>query len=245
MPGVYAAVRVLVPSCPAPALEVMGILSLITAVYAAGLAVVQIDARRFVACLCMSSTALVLTGLAVGGELAATASLSLWVAAGLTLTGTAFALRAVESRVGEIGLVGFRGLYDCAPPLAVCFLIASLGVIGFPGTLGFLPMEVLIERTFAANTAVGIGVVLTVAITGFAVVRAYALVFTGGRHRTAIPLAVTRRERWTVLAVAVLVLGGGLLPQPLLDSRQRAATPLIEQRQRDDTGPIHPAPSRP
>ena len=241
MTGVLAAVRLLVPFCPAEALEAVGILALLTAVYAAGLAVVQTEVRRFIACLCIGNTALVLTGVCLGSVIGVTAALTLWVSAGITLTGAAFAMRAAESRIGVISFVEFRGLYDRAPALAVCFLIAGLGTVGFPGTLGFLPLEVLVERAVSASPAVGVGIVIAIALNGFAVLRAYALVFTGSRHTSAIPLGVTQRERFTVLALALLILGGGLVPQAQFDSRQKAAQSLLEQRARH--APRHPIPA--
>lgn len=242
MTGVYAAARLLLPACPAAALEAVGVLGLVTAVYSAGLAVVQTEARRFVASLCVGNTGLVLAGVMLTGELGVTGALALWASAGVSLTGAGFALRAVESRVGPVGLVEFRGLYDRAPALAVCFLFAGLGTVGFPGTVGFLPLEVLIERAVAVNPAAGVAMVLTVAINGFAVVRAYTLVFTGGRHASPVPLGVTIRERFTVLALALLVFGGGLVPQALLHSRQRAAGSLLEQREHSQVASPRPAP---
>ncbi len=241
MTGILAAVRLLVPVCPAEVLEAIGVLSLVTAIYAAGLAVVQVEARRFIACLCISNTALVLTGISLATEIGRTAALGLWITAGVTLTGASFALRAVESRIGEIALNEFRGLYERAPALAVCFLFSGLGTVGFPGTFGFLPLEVLTERAVSPSPALGVGIVITVALNGFAVVRTYALVFTGTRYHSAIPLGVTRREKFTFLAMALLVFGGGLLPQALFDSRQSAAQELLDQRSRHaPVGPIQP-----
>jgi NADH-quinone oxidoreductase subunit M len=232
MTGILAAVRLFVPVCPAAALEAVGVISLVTAIYAAALAVVQTDARRFIASLCVGNTALVLAGISIGSELGMTAALALWISSGIALTGAAFALRAAESRIGEINFVEFLGLYERAPALAVCFLIAGLGIVGVPGTIGFLPFEVLIERAMAASPVMSAGMVITIALNGFAVVRAYALVFTGARHPSALPLGVTQRERFTALALALLIFGGGLLPQALLDSRQPAARSLLEQRAR-------------
>ena len=243
MTGVLAAVRLLVPVCPEAVLEAVGVLSLVTALYAAGLAVVQIEARRFIACLCIGNTALVLAGVCLATELGVTAALSLWISAGITLTGASFALRAVESRIGEIALTEFHGFYDRAPALAVCFLFAGLGTVGFPGTLGFLPLEVLIERAVTTSPALGVGIAISIALSGFAVLRAYALIFTGTRHISAIPLGVTHRERFTFLAMALLVFGGGLLPQALFDSRQPAAQGLLEHRTRHaPANPIRPRP---
>jgi NADH-quinone oxidoreductase subunit M len=242
MSGVYAAVRLLIPVCSDAVLALLGMVAIVAAVYAAGLAIVQSDARRFVACLCIGNTALVLAALSPGAELSVTAGLALWVSAAVTISGAGFALRAAESRVGPLSLVEFHGLYERAPALAVSFLVAGLGVAGFPGTLGFLPVEVMIERTFVANPVFGVAVVFVIALTGFAVMRAYALVFTGGKHNSAIPLGVTHRERFTVLAFALLIFGGALAPHLLFESRQEAAKQLLKQRAKEaPRTPIPPA----
>jgi NADH-quinone oxidoreductase subunit M len=232
MTGVLAALRLFVPVCPAAALEAVGAIALVTAIYAAGLAAVQCEARRFVSSLCIGNTALVLAGISLGSELGTTAALTLWVSAGITLTGAAFALRAAESRIGELKFGEFLGLYERAPVLAICFLISGLGIVGFPGTIGFLPLEVLIEQAMAASPLVCAGMVITIALNGFAVLRAYSLVFTGTRHSSAIVLGVTPRERLTALALALLIFGGGLLPQALLDARQQAGRLVLEERAR-------------
>src|SRR5581483_3193518 len=61
--GVYAAVRLVLPIAPDWVLHGIELVSLTTAVYAAGMAVVQQDARRFFAYLFLSHASLVLVGL--------------------------------------------------------------------------------------------------------------------------------------------------------------------------------------
>ena len=61
--GVYAAVRLVLPIAPDWVLHSISIASLITAVYAAGMAVVQNEVRRFYAHLFLSHASLVLVGL--------------------------------------------------------------------------------------------------------------------------------------------------------------------------------------
>src|SRR5262249_2178901 len=61
--GVYAAVRLVLPVAPDWALTNIGLFSLATAVYAAGMAVVQNDVRRFFAYLFVSHASLALVGL--------------------------------------------------------------------------------------------------------------------------------------------------------------------------------------
>ena len=53
---------------------------------------------------------------------------------------------AVKKRVpGRLSLADFHGLYDHSPALAVCFLVTGLASVGFPGTLGFVATELLVD----------------------------------------------------------------------------------------------------
>jgi NADH-quinone oxidoreductase subunit M len=228
--GVYAAVRLVVPVCPDWVLQGIGILSLVTAIYAAGLAIVQTEARRFFAYLFLSHASVILVGLELRTDISLTGALSLWFAAALSLTGLGLTLRAVEARFGRVDMTEFRGLYEHSPALAVCFLLTGLGSVGFPGTLGFVAAEMLVSGAVGADLPVGVALVLVSALNGIAVVRAYFLIFTGGRHLSAVPLGITRRERFAVLTLAALILGGGLAPQPGLESRHRAAEAMLTDR---------------
>lgn len=229
--GVYAAVRLVLPVAPDWVLEGLGMVSLLTAVYGAGMAVVQQDARRFYAFLFLNNTSLILVGLELHTVVSLTGSLALWIALALSLGGLGLTLRAIEARVGRLTLTGYRGLYDHSPSLAVCFLLTGLASVGFPGTLGFVASEVLVDGAIGANLMVGLGVVLTAALNGIAIIRVYFLIFTGGKHSTGVPLGITGRERFAVLTLAALILGGGLLPYPYISSRHRAAESVLIARE--------------
>jgi NADH-quinone oxidoreductase subunit M len=114
--------------------------------------------------------------------------------------------------------------------LAVCFLLTGLASVGFPGTLGFVSTELLVHGAVGANLVVGVAVVAAAALNGIAVMRAYFLIFTGARHSATVSLGIGLRERFAVLTLAALILGGGLFPQPGVASRQRAAEELLEER---------------
>jgi NADH-quinone oxidoreductase subunit M len=228
--GVYIAVRFVLPVCPEWVLRSLGFVSLFTAVYTAGLSVVQTDARRFTAYQFASHAALVMVGLQLNTPISLTGALCLWFTVALSLAGQGLALRAVEERFGRIGLTGFRGLYDNSPPLAMFFLVAGLGSVGFPGTLGFVAAEMLAGGAVGADPAVGVTMIAAAALNGIAVLRVYFLIFTGGGHATGVPLAITRRERVVALLSAALILGGGLYPQPGVESRHRAAAAVLADR---------------
>jgi NADH-quinone oxidoreductase subunit M len=60
--------------------------------------------------------------------------------------------------------------------------------------------------------------------------RAYFLLFTGARHVSSVSLVIGPRERIAVLTLAVLILAGGLFPQPGVSSRERAAEAILQER---------------
>jgi NADH-quinone oxidoreductase subunit M len=226
--AMYVAVRLVLPIAPDWVLAGISVISLVTACYAAGMAAVQKDERRFFAFLFLSHASLVLVGMELHTSLSLTAALFLWLSAALSLGGLGLTIRALEARFGRLSLSRFSGLYDHSPALAVCFLVTGLGCVGFPGTLGFVGMELLVEGAMGASPAVAIAIVLTAAINGIAIMRVYFLLFSGGRHVSTLSLAITTPERCAALTLAILILGGGLSSQATIASRFRAAEAALK-----------------
>jgi NADH-quinone oxidoreductase subunit M len=230
MAGVYAAVRLILPNASDDVLHLLGFVSLATAVYAAGMALVQREARRFFCYILLSHAALVLVGLQTVTPIGLTAALSLWLSMGLSLTGFGLTLRALEARHGRLSLDGYHGVYEHAPMLAICFLLTGLASVGFPGTFGFVGTELLVDGAIESFPYVGVAVVIAAALNGIALVQAYFKLFTGTRHVSSVPLQVSWREQFAVLMLAALILGGGMFPQPGVTSRHHAAERLLGQR---------------
>lgn len=229
--GVYAAVRLVLPQATDWMLQSISLLSLVTALYTAGMAVVQRDVRRFFAYLFLSHASLVLVGLELHTAISLTGALCLWFSVILSLGGFGLTLRALEARFGRLSLVEYYGLYEHTPTLAVCFLLTGLASVGFPGTLGFISTELLVDGAIAANSYMGVGVIAAGTLNGIAVLRAYFLLFTGRRHTATVSLRTGLRERIAVLTLAALILGGGLFPQPGVESRHLAAEQILQERQ--------------
>lgn len=228
--GVYAAVRLLMPVAPDSILTVVGLFALVSAFYAAGMASIQTDARRFFAHLFLSHASLVLIGLELTTDLSLTGSLSLWFSVILSLGGFGLTLRALEARFGRLSLNHYHGLYEHSPTLAVCFLLTGLASVGFPCTIGFIATEMLVDGAVESSISVGIAMIATAALNGIAVMRAYFLLFTGARHISTVSLGIGLRERIAVLTLSLLILGGGLYPQPGVTSRERAAEAILRER---------------
>jgi NADH-quinone oxidoreductase subunit M len=238
--GAYAAVRLVLPIAPEWVLQSIGMISLVTVVYAAGMALVQREVRRFFCYLFLSHSALVFVGLEVVNPIGLTGALSVWLSIGLSLGGFGLTLRALESRYGRLSLTDFHGLYEHTPALAMCFALTGLASVGFPGTLGFVGLEMLVDGAVEAYPHVGITLVIAAALNGIAIVRAYFLLFTGTRHVSSVSLGVGLRERLAVLTLAAMILGGGIFPQPGVASRYHAAELILKtraQRHLDDEPP--------
>lgn len=231
MIGAYAAVRLVLPIAPDGALRGIALISLFTAVYAAGMALVQCEARRFFCYLFLSHASLVFVGLETATPVTLTGALSVWLSIGLALGGFGLTLRSLEARTGALRLDRFHGLAEQTPALAGFFLLTGLASVGFPGTFGFVGMELLIDGAVRAYPFIGTAVVLAAALNGIAVVRAYFLLFTGTQHVSSISLRSRLSERLAVLGLALLILGGGLFPQPGIQSRYHAVTEMIRDRE--------------
>jgi len=123
MVGAYAALRLVLPIAPPWVLHSIVLLSLVTAVYAACMALVQHEARRFFCYVFLSHSSLVLAGLEVATTIGLTAALCVWLSVSLSLAGFGLTLRSVEARTGRLSLDTFHGLYDHMPMLGVLFLV--------------------------------------------------------------------------------------------------------------------------
>lgn len=230
MAGAYAAVRLVLPVAPDSILKLLGLVALITAVYGACMALIQKEARRFFCYLFLSHSSLVLVGLEVANPLGMTGGLCVWLSVGISLAGFGLTLRALESRTGRLSLADFHGLYAHMPMLAVFFLLTGLASIGFPGTVGFIGAELLVEGVIGAYPLIGALVVVAAALNGIAVLHAYFRLFTGAEHTASISLVSRPNERIAVWVLSALILGGGLWPQTGVKSRHHAATEIISRR---------------
>ena len=231
--GAYMTVVLIVPRASPEMLRLIALLALGTAVYGAALALVQTSARRACGYLFMSQSALVMAGLDCTSVSALAGGLVVWVSAGLAFAGLARCVLVLEARRGRLDLTTYHGGYERMPLLAISFLAMGLACTGFPGTLGFVGQELLVNGAVDAFPVMGFAVVLASALTGLAVLRMYFSLFCGRAEpsaHTRLPLGLTRREAWTFVALVVILVGLGLAPRPLVDSRLAASDEILRQR---------------
>jgi NADH-quinone oxidoreductase subunit M len=232
--GAYVTVILIVPRASPDILRLIAILALGTAVYGAALALVQNSARRACGYLFVSQSALIMAGLDGTSVSAMAGGLLLWISAGIAFAGLARCVLVLEARRGRLDLATNHGGYERMPVLAISFLAMGLACTGFPGTLGFAGQELLVDGAVDAFPVLGFAVVIASALTGLAVLRMYFALFCGQPDLladTGINLGLTRREAWTFALVVIVLVGFGLAPRPIVDSRFTASEEILRQRE--------------
>ena len=234
--GAYLTVVMIVPRASPELLRIIALLALGTAVYGAALALVQSSARRACGYLFMSQSALVMAGLDCTSIAALAGGLLVWLSAGLAFAGLARCVLVLEARRGRLDLTTYHGGYERMPLLAVSFLAMGLACTGFPGTLGFVGQELLVAGAVDAFPVMGFAVVVASALTGLAVLRMYFSLFCGRTEPLAhadLRLGLRPREAWTFVGLVITLVGLGVAPRPLVDSRLAASDHILQQRQQN------------
>jgi NADH-quinone oxidoreductase subunit M len=221
--GAWVAIRIIAPRAPLWVLEFISLASLLTAVHGAGMALVQTEARRVFGWLFLSQSALILVGLESQASVAQAGGLSIWISSGLALAGFGMTIAALEARRGPLSLKQFAGGYERKPLLAVCFLVLGLASVGFPGTLGFVGQEALVHGVVSDFPHLGFALLVASMLNGIAVLRTYFLLFCGRLERDRLPQGLRTREQFGFVALAALLVLGGLFPGPFVRSRSSAA----------------------
>lgn len=233
-PGAYMFARVLAPLSPGgdPARVLLAVLGLVTAVYAALLALAQTDLRRLVGFLATSHGGILLIGLATTNAEGIAGGTMLWLSASTAVTGLALITIALETRTGTTDMRRLGGLSRTLPRLAVCFLIFGLAAVGMPGMLGFVAEDMLFHGVLASYPLVAAVLLVATVLNGITVMRAYTRVFLGEPPPTGVVVPRGRelrpRERLAAAILAGLLLVLGLRPGALVSFQAGAADALAE-----------------
>ncbi|HXR97638.1 MAG TPA: proton-conducting transporter membrane subunit [Terriglobales bacterium] len=231
--GAYITVVLIIPRAPAGLLHTIAILALATAIYGSALALVEHSARRACGYLFVSQSALVMAGLGCGSATALAGGLLEWLSAGLAFAGLARVVLMLEARRGRLDLTHYHGGYERTPMLAISFLALGLACAAFPGTLGFIGQELLVKGAVDVFPVMGYAIAVASALTGVAVVRMYFSLFCGRTdkptHRS-LHFELKRHEAAAFVALLVVLIGFGLGPRRLINSRLRASRQILQLR---------------
>lgn len=229
LPGVYLLLRIatLYPGAFVVALPWLSGLGLISAAYFGLVALGQRDQRDAVVYLICSQLGLVLLGLADVDVLSVDGALLLWLGQGVAGSGLLLCAMAVRARRGVVSLDRFHGLVADAPRLASLHFLFGLGVVGLPGTLTFVAEELIAEGILLDHPWLAAGYVAVTALDAVVFLRLFGRVFLGEHDATERCPDLSRAERGAGLALALVVIVGGLIPSPFLAARGSVADELV------------------
>ena len=158
------------------AMDVVAWTGTITAIFAASMGLVNIDIKRVLAFSTVSQLGFMMAALGCGGYVAGMFHLTthamfkalLFLCAGSVI-------HAVHTN--DMWKMG--GLLTKMPITALCYLAATLAIVGFPFTAGFFSKEEILYAAYANNGPIFILLTLAALLTSFYMFRTWFLTFTG------------------------------------------------------------------
>jgi NADH-quinone oxidoreductase subunit M len=111
------------------------------------------------------------------------------------------------------------------PLLASFFLLYGLAGMGLPGTSGFPAELLLLLSTFDRHAGAGLAALLGMIVGAAYFLSLYRRAFFGPTTQASVQQATDLRPRefWPALVFALLLIGFGLWPTPLLEMIRPAA----------------------
>jgi len=184
-----------------------------TALFAALIAIAQWDMKKVMAYSTISQLGYMIAAVGLGGYVAGIFHLVthaffkalLFLSAGSVMHGC--------GNEGDMRNLG--GLRRALPTTFKVFVIGGLGLAGVPIFAGFWSKDEIIAEAFEKNTGVFVLLLVAAGVTAFYVFRQLYLVFGGEQRSHAYhPHESPRVMTWPLIALAALVILGGLLNAP-------------------------------
>jgi NADH-quinone oxidoreductase subunit M len=230
--GAYGILRFVLPLFPGPARILapwMMALGMLGILYGALVAYGQTDFKRLVAYTSVSHMGFVLLGLFAGNELALQGAVVVMLAHGVS-TGALFIIAgSLQDRTHTREMPRMGGLWDVVPRMGGMSQFFAVASLGLPGLGNFVGEILVLVGVYQANVTLAV-----LATLGFIVSTVYALwmiqrTFHGpNEHNWKLP-DLSAREVAVLAVLAVLILGLGLYPQPVLNTARPAVQAIQQQ----------------
>lgn len=182
--GVYALLRVLLVILPegrdwlSPVISAIAILTMLTGVFGA---LAQTDIRRLFGFLVIAGIGTILSGLAVGSEIALAGAIFYAAQSILVMTAIYLMVGYIYEMGGSYSMRELGGLYARSPLAATSTLILIFAIAGLPPSSGFWPKVLLVEGALrGGNNWLAATILTSSVLTTIAVGRFWAFCFWRG-----------------------------------------------------------------
>lgn len=219
--GTYGLLRISLPMFPNAALYYvlpLALLALINIVYGALVCMAQTDLKKMVAYSSVSHMGYCILGIAALTPTAVSGCVFQMFSHGL-ITGALFLLVGVlydRAHTRDIG--AFGGLWIKIPVYSGVMTLFCMGSLGLPGLSGFISEFMVFIGSFPVFKVIVALAVLGVVLTAAYFLRMIQRMFLGTFNTKWEALTeISGRELFTVIPLAILMIGIGVYPSPLAD----------------------------
>jgi NADH-quinone oxidoreductase subunit M len=219
--GIYGFLRISYPMFPQAALYYalpLALLALINIVYGALVCMAQTDLKKMVAYSSVSHMGYCILGIAALTPAGVSGCVFQMFSHGL-ITGALFLLVGVlYDRAHTRDINAFGGLWAKIPVYSGVMILFCMGSLGLPGLSGFVSEFMVFIGSFPVFKLIVALAVLGVVLTAAYFLRMIQRMFLGTFNTKWEALTeISGRELFTVIPLAILMIGVGVYPSPLAD----------------------------
>ena len=221
------------PNASEWATPVVLVLALISVLYGALLAIGQTDIKRLIAYTSISHFGFIVMGIFALTSQGMTGSTLYMFNHGLSTAALFLVAGYLISRRGSSRIADYGGVEKVAPVLAGTFLFAGLSSLSLPGLSPFISEFMVLAGTFSKHRTIAVIAVLGIVLAALYILIMYQRLMTGPLREDDERLTSLKdlnpRELIAIVPLALLIVGLGLYPKPVVDVIKPAVEATMTQ----------------
>ncbi|TDQ45631.1 NADH-quinone oxidoreductase subunit M [Actinorugispora endophytica] len=216
------------------------VLSLVSIIYGAVVAIGQTDMLRLIAYTSVSHFGFITLGIFAMTSQGQSGAALYMVNHGFS-TGALFLIAGflITRNNGSAVIADYGGVQKVAPVLAGTFLVAGLSSLALPGLSPFVSEFLVFVGTFTVLPVPAVVATVGVVLAALYILWMYQRMMTGPvREKLAGMADLSGREVWAVAPLIAVIILFGVYPQPLLDVINPAVEQTMQQIDVSDPAPV-------
>ena len=214
----------------------VAVLSVISILYGAILAIGQSDMMRLIAYTSVSHFGFITLGIFVLTQQAQAGAALYMVNHGFATGALFLVVGFLVARRNSHLIADYGGVQKVAPVLAGAFLVVGLAGLGLPGLAPFVSEFLVLVGAYAFHPVPAVIAVLGVVLAALYILWMYQRTMTGPTNEKTSGLQdLNVREKWAIGPLLALLIVFGLYPQPMLDAINPAVERTVENGVEADT----------